>query len=122
MSYRTHKRPADLDALFLRRWSKYIRLRDGYRCALCGGAIKPWHKAQAHHIYPKILYPELAYTLMNGVTLHAHHHQSIIHKSRTQWQQFVPMFLDCSRKRKASIFNAGNEHKVTKPRKNRRLI
>jgi len=46
-------------------WSKLVRKLDNYMCKNCGST----ENIQAHHIQPKILFPELSLTLNNGVTL-----------------------------------------------------
>lgn len=49
-------------------------------CALCGPNIFfQTSMLQAHHIYPKALYPEKALLLRNGVMCCAAHHQGIVH-------------------------------------------
>ena len=46
-------------------WAKRIKALDGNACAYCGAS----DNLQAHHIKPRSLYPEEAYSLRNGVTL-----------------------------------------------------
>lgn len=48
----------------LRLWSINVRKRDKI-CSKCGTK----KKLEAHHIYPKSIYPNLAFRLDNGVTL-----------------------------------------------------
>lgn len=45
-------------------WSKQIKARDG-KCMVCGSK----HELEAHHIYPKIQYPEKALDIEYGITL-----------------------------------------------------
>jgi len=49
----------------VKSWSKTIREMDNYMCKLCDSTIQ----LNAHHIYPKLLFPELSLDLSNGVTL-----------------------------------------------------
>lgn len=50
----------------LRKWSIDVRRKDGKQCQICGSR---WGRLQAHHIYDKSNHPEMAYDLINGVTL-----------------------------------------------------
>src|SRR5947209_1304978 len=51
----------------LQKWSKAVKERDGYRCAV--RRCRSVEDLHAHHILKKSLYPELALELKNGVTL-----------------------------------------------------
>lgn len=50
----------------LRLWSKYIKVRDGYRCVCCDAFEKG---LQSHHVIRKSLFPWGAFELGNGITL-----------------------------------------------------
>lgn len=66
-----------LHPLRLKEWSKKIRERGQYICAKCG-KIDTEH-CQAHHIFPKAGYPNIAYDEGNGIVLcqscHADYHK-----------------------------------------------
>lgn len=47
-----------------RRWSKEVKIRDGWACEDCGELDK--QLLEAHHIKPKHLFPQLMYQLDNG--------------------------------------------------------
>lgn len=49
----------------LRRWSEFIRVRDGYRCVDCHST----NKLSAHHICRKSFLSEAMYQTGNGITL-----------------------------------------------------
>lgn len=49
----------------LRLWSRFIKIRDGYRCVCCESK----EKVQAHHIVRKTLYPWGAFEIGNGISL-----------------------------------------------------
>ena len=116
MRYRTKKRHASLSKYHLRRWSRLVRIRDGYICSICKKPITPRHKAQAHHIMPKILYPERAFDLVNGITVHGHHHQRVVHASQIWWQDYVCYFARKMREPWRRLFNADNQHKIRRKR------
>lgn len=62
-------------------WSKLVKIRDQYRCITCGEEKK--NLLHAHHIKDWESFPELRYSLENGITLclrcHAKEHPSIAH-------------------------------------------
>jgi hypothetical protein len=88
------------NAYQLRLWSIRVRRRDK-RCVICGSM----ERREAHHVYCKSYYPELAYDLANGVTLcgsdkktgnRCHHAFHILYKlgyrkkcTRDDWERFV---------------------------------
>jgi len=49
----------------LRRWSEFVRERDGHRCVDCHAT----RNLSAHHICRKTFMPEAEYELGNGITL-----------------------------------------------------
>lgn len=49
----------------LRRWSEFIRLRDGHRCVDC----RSRRRLSAHHICRKAFLPEARFQTGNGITL-----------------------------------------------------
>ena len=55
-------------------------------------------RTQSHHIWPKALYPEDAYSLWNGICLCVRCHKGVVHAElihdRGNWEKFVPMFAD----------------------------
>lgn len=54
-------------------WSRYIRLRDGYRCVVCHSH----DRIQAHHIFRRATYPHGWYQPGNGITLCHRCHQGV---------------------------------------------
>lgn len=51
-------------------WTRHVKERDGYKCAECGyQGTKGKRDVDAHHVLPKVKFPELATVLFNGVTL-----------------------------------------------------
>ena len=54
----------------MKLWTLIVKLRDGYKCAVCG-SIK---NLNTHHIVDKRFYP-LRYDPKNGITLCALHHK-----------------------------------------------
>ena len=48
-----------------KKWRKRVFKRDGFKCILCGRN----DYIEAHHIFPKSMFPELMLVLSNGVTL-----------------------------------------------------
>jgi len=49
----------------LEEWSKEVKKIFDNRCAICGSA----KDLEAHHIYPKSKYPQIALDIRNGVCL-----------------------------------------------------
>ena len=108
-----------LSKYWLRRWSLAVRLRDDFTCAVCGERFKTGKNAvQAHHIKAKYLYPELAYTLANGISVCAKHHQPLVHIgfTRQSWKDWVPMFRRLNRLVKRRRFNEEHQHKIRRGR------
>jgi len=88
-----------LNSYKLRRWSVQVRWKQRV-CQLCGKR----NKLQAHHIFSKSYFPELAYDLNNGVALcgsgnqchvafHTKFKKSTRHKcTREDWERFVILY------------------------------
>lgn len=57
----------------LRVWSKFIKLRDEYKCLICNGTEQP----QAHHIFRKATYPKGYLATGNGITLCRNCHNKV---------------------------------------------
>jgi len=91
-----------------------VRVRDDFVCALCEEKIVPRSSAQAHHILEKSLYPELALKLDNGLTLHAHHHQPMVHTTVDSWKKFVQMFRKLNKDASKLKFAQEHEQKIQK--------
>ncbi len=89
----------ELSSYRLTKWSRLVRVRDVGFCVMCGGIFSVW-RLNAHHIYPKALYPELAYKLWNGVSLCTGCHLGTVHLGNSfkdsrddgHWRFFVPSF------------------------------
>ena len=74
-NYQTKTKPLNakqLSKMKLKNWSRKIRREDNYTCNKCGK--KDNENNQAHHIFPKSQYPELAYNKGNGLVLCQHCH------------------------------------------------
>lgn len=91
----------------LTKWRRLLLLRDcelfgDRRVPVCVMCRRPHYVSalQAHHIYPKSLYPDIALQLQNGVMLCLGCHQAVVHASDSfrdietihNWKRFVPMF------------------------------
>jgi hypothetical protein len=94
----------------LRRWSLLVRLRDSFTCYVCGKKCKK--TTQAHHIYPKSLYPEKAFELDNGVTVCRDHHQPVVHAQWTSWRKWTSFFKRWVSRKANVSFNKDNQDKV----------
>ena len=53
----------------LKDWAKDIYAKGNYECAKCGYKAGGKLKLNAHHIYPKGKYPQMAFKLKNGICL-----------------------------------------------------
>jgi hypothetical protein len=60
------------------RWRARIFKRDGYACQF-PGCKWPMGGLNAHHIHMKWYFPELIYSMKNGISLCKHHH-TYVHK------------------------------------------
>jgi hypothetical protein len=98
----------------LRRWSLLVRLRDNFTCYVCGKKCRK--TAQAHHIYPKAIYPEKVFYLDNGITVCAKHHQPVVHAQWKSWRKWTDFFKRPLRKKANKEFNQANQHKVERIR------
>lgn len=79
----------------LRRWSYGVRCRDEWRCQMCQRLHNPLHpagKLEAHHIWPKALYPEFALDAANGITLCWMCHRLVVHATVPNWRQYVALW------------------------------
>jgi hypothetical protein len=88
---------AEISSYRLRKWRAVVLNRDGDRCQMC--AVRPGRRRlNAHHIYPKAIYPSIALEPANGITLCARCHRGCVHAENTfndhgNWRRFVPMFV-----------------------------
>ena len=71
----------------LRQWSRFIKVRDSFRCVCCESA----KGIQAHHIVRKTLYPWGAVETGNGITLCRECHRRVHEKSNGFGDLFVPL-------------------------------
>jgi len=101
-----------LSAYYLRRWSTLVRVRDEFVCYVCSEKIKVRAKAQAHHVYPKSIYPEKAYDLDNGVCVCGRCHQPLIHSTNSSWKKFTGFFKRHLRRVKNARFNSEHQGKI----------
>ena len=102
----------ELNAYYLRRWSTSIRVRDGFICYVCSEKIMPRSKSQAHHIYPKSIYPDRAYDLDNGACVCSSCHHPIVHSTNNSWKKFTYFFKRYVRLVRNNKFNKENQHKI----------
>jgi len=51
--------------LLLINWSKLVKIRDNYKCQICGST----KNLESHHIIYKKNYPLLSFNINNGITL-----------------------------------------------------
>lgn len=63
----------------LRRWVRYIKVRDDCTCYLCGIGPVSTGRVEAHHIIPKSKFPGRAYDLSNGICLCDKCHVPVVH-------------------------------------------
>lgn len=70
------------------RWRKRVYKRDGYSCQF-PDCKWPMGSLNAHHIKMKWYFPELIFTLSNGISLCEYHH-SYIHKQDSN--NYVELF------------------------------
>jgi len=103
-----------LSSYHLRRWSTLVRVRDEFVCYICSEKIVPRCKSQAHHIYPKSLYPEKAYNLDNGVCVCAECHMPRVHSTRKSWRKFTCFFKRYLKRKKNRIFQSDHQHKIVR--------
>ena len=87
----------------LRKLSIYVRRRDQlilaprastvgrWPCWLCHGWFPSW-AVSCHHIYPKSLFPDIAYDIVNGISLCQRCHKPICHYGRSAWKALVLPF------------------------------
>ena len=53
----------------LTKWAKQVYKKDKHTCLKCGYKAGGDLKLEAHHVYPKAIYPRKAYDVRNGATL-----------------------------------------------------
>ena len=75
----------------LDRWARLVKIRDGGRCVMCTGRFDVWTSLQAHHVWPKSKFPELALNLDNGVTLCTGCHLQLVHGGNSILDIRAPM-------------------------------
>ncbi len=97
----------------LRKWARFIKVRDKAKCALCD--VTPGTgRTQSHHIKPKALFPNIALQLENGVCLCTKCHKGIVHKElindRGHWEKFVNLFQELNQQHRE--WNQKNQHRI----------
>lgn len=65
------ERQLAMETLEYKEWRRSVFCRDNYQCVLCGST-----KLEAHHINNWSDYPELRFSIDNGVTVCKNHHPS----------------------------------------------
>lgn len=76
------------DSAEYKEWRKSVYIRDGYRCKYpdCNSQTRD---IQAHHIYKKVLFPEFAFDVNNGITLCRSCHQKTFNREH----EFIDLFV-----------------------------
>jgi hypothetical protein len=103
---------AKLNQSKLRKWSLLIRGRDKFECYVCSNKFS-LSETEAHHVYPKHLYPRKAYSLSNGVCVCKSCHQPLIHSTKKSWRKFTCFFKRHLNKKAIKSFNRVNNKKVS---------
>ncbi len=114
-----------LSASRLRRWRRLalVRERDERTgrpvCQVCNQPFE-LSQIQVHHIYPKGLFPRVAYSLKNAAVCCTAHHQGMVHrynaaldlhdgKGWKHWRQFFRIQNSTAHRRR---FNETNQPRV----------
>ncbi len=74
----------------LRRWRERILLRDDNQCRMCGKT----EFIEAHHIFPKAIWPEMALLMDNGIALCFPCHRCVVHGCTTFDLQNFQVYTD----------------------------
>ena len=101
----------DFNTYRLRKWSNYIRIRDGKICQCCLNKYET-RDLQAHHIKPKKDYPEFAYDLDNGITLCRDCHLGVIHSDDRNVRRFNMFFYPYMRRLAVKDFNDNYQSRI----------
>ena len=67
---------------------------------------------EAHHIKVKVVHPEFAYDLDNGVTLCWRCHRDVVHSTRLLWKVYRSIFVRAMRRVANRKFNEKNQGRV----------
>ena len=107
-----------LDDYLLRKWSRFIKVRDRGECQMC--RVTPGAgRVQSHHIHPKAIFPDKAYDLANGVCLCLRCHKGVVHceliNDGGNWRRFVTMFQDLMWLQEE--WNAANQDRIARPQR-----
>ena len=122
----------------LRRWRRLLLIRESRQilsapgsprmsyCALCGPDVFfRSSQLQAHHIYPKALYPGIALYLSNGVMLCTSCHQGVVHNHNAAldirnsdpssgWRNFLVHFRRWNDLKEVEEFNLHRQSELDK--------
>ncbi len=101
-----------LSDYYLRKWSRYARIRDRKICKLCDN-LCPTNYSQAHHIFPKAVYPQLAYQLWNSICLCTACHLGVIHSSPENESRMRVLFWAYMQSNEVTDFNTTYQYKLT---------
>lgn len=94
-------------------WSAWVRVRDDRICQLCLNNVEEKSTyLQAHHIFPKDQYPELAYTLGNSISLCVKCHLRVTHSDERNVRRFRFLFYSYMNRMCTKQFNLRYQHKV----------
>lgn len=97
---------------YLGKWSRIVRIRDEKICQVCDNEC-PTYYAHAHHIFPKGIYPELAYMLWNGITCCSKCHIRVVHSSVQNESLFRMLFWSHMARRGVRDFNVMYQDRLT---------
>jgi len=106
----------EISAYRLRKWSRFVKVRDKMTCAMCN--IQPGAgRLESHHIWPKAFYPSLALELANGIALCFRCHRSVVHAEQfvdyDNWRKFLTMFAKLMDEDRIQQFNDTEQARIT---------
>lgn len=119
---------SELSRYKLTKWRRLLLLRDcevfgDKRIPVCVMCRRPHYTSalQAHHIWPKSVFPGQAYDITNGVILCLGCHQGVVHASNSfrdiaeleNWRRFVPMFEAYATTGQRVEFAIGHQYRLT---------
>lgn len=96
-------------------WSAWTRVRDDRICQLCLNNVEDKSTyLQAHHIFPKHQYPELAYVFSNAISLCVRCHLRVTHSDERNVRRFRFMFYSHLNNGTNRGYNSRFQYKVGK--------
>lgn len=101
----------EFSSYYLSKWSRMVRIRDKCTCQLCLNVF-PSIELQAHHIFPKHKYPNLAYMLWNGISLCADCHLRVVHSDMVNESRFRMLFWNSMQNNDIIEFNQNYQERL----------